>query len=128
MSNQGDLPISHIEDTRPFHGHTARLAEAGVARPRPEGPTQGQAWLSVSKRLELKHLMHGNIGDPEASLMVNGQAMGHVEEGAAPGLVRTPGGTGELEQCGDLDGAFVFVLVVEVKVERAAYTDKEESK
>jgi hypothetical protein len=43
--------------------------------------------MLVSKSTEFEDLVQGNVGDPEASLMINGKTMWHVEEGSTPGFV-----------------------------------------
>ena len=61
--------------------------------------------------------MQGNISNPEISLWVNCETVGHVELGLPPGTFRSTD-TGKLEQGWDLDGTVVLLTIRVVKIER----------
>ena len=63
--------------------------------------------------------MQGHIGDPEVSLGVNGESVGHVELWLPPRTLRSTN-AGEFEQRRDLDWSIILVTIREVKVEGTA--------
>ena len=80
-----NVPISNVENSRAFHSHTGWLAESLVVLARVERLSHNQHWFFVPRVEELEDLVHGDVCDPEASLVVDGEAMRHVEERGAPG-------------------------------------------
>jgi hypothetical protein len=73
----------------------------------------------IKTKIFYAYLMQGHIGDPEVSLGVDGESVGHVELGLPPCTLRSTH-AGELEQRWDLDWSVVLVTIREVKVERTA--------
>ena len=67
---------------------------------------------------ELEDLVQGHVCHPEASLVVDGQPMGHVELGRSPGPEGFPRGR-EVDESVSLDGSIQNVLIHVVISERA---------
>ena len=113
------LPISHIDGSRFVDSNTSGLTESGKLTAWIKGSTQSKGGSFITKGTKLEDLMHGNISHPKAPRVVNGQSVGHVEEGLTPCSLRGPR-AGEFEHSGDFDQAMMNVAVSKVTVERAA--------
>ena len=80
-----NLPISDVKHPRTFHRHTAGLTKAVHVLSRVKSLAQDQGGARISYFVKLEDLVHCHISDPEAALVVDGEAVGHVEQGFPPG-------------------------------------------
>merc|ERR1712156_813462 len=72
------ISISNEDDTSRGNLGRGRFAKLSRARPGLELLTKNKTWLRCSSR-EFHHLMKTDIGDPYVALLIDVEAMRHVE-------------------------------------------------